>query len=192
MSAQPQPRYTPEEYLAVERSLEFRHEYYRGEMFAMGGASREHNLIAGNIHAVIHGQFAGRPCEVYQHDKRVKVGTSSMYVYPDVVATCESPRFEDDIFDTLLNPQLIVEVLSDSTAGFDRGFKFENYRQIGSLKDFLIVEQTRAHVEHYYRDHGPWILEEAHGLDAMILLPSINGKLTLADVYAKVILAPEA
>lgn len=186
MSAQLKQRYTPEEYLAIERKLESRHEYYQGEMFAMSGASREHNLISMNIAASLHRQFANQPCEVYQHDMRVKVTTIGMYVYPDVVATCKKPRFEDDTFDTLLNPQLIVEVLSESTEGFDRGMKFESYRKIESLHEYLLVDQNRPHIEHYSREHGPWVLSEAHGLESALLLPAVNCRLDLADVYAKV------
>jgi Uma2 family endonuclease len=188
MSAQPKSLYTPEEYLRIERSLEQRHEYYRGEMFAMSGASRAHNLIGINVSASLHAQLADRPCEVYQNDMRVKAATAAMYFYPDVVATCENPRFEDDAFDTLLNPQVIVEVLSDSTASFDRGAKFEAYRQIASLREYVLVDQSRAHVERYLRDveQNRWVLDEAHGLDAEIELPSLACRLKLSDVYAKV------
>ena len=187
MSAQPKRLITPEEYLAIERDVEAKHEFYRGEMFAMGGASREHNLITGNVGASLHAQLANRPCEAYQNDMRVKVAATGLYTYPDVVITCEKPRFEDDKFDTLLNPQSIVEVLSDSTEKYDRGKKFELYRQIESLREYVLVSQDRAHVEVFARDgDGPWELSEATGLDAAIDLPAIGGRLALADVYAKV------
>ena len=118
---------------------------------------------------------------------RVKVAATGLYTYPDVVITCEKPRFEDDKFDTLLNPQSIVEVLSDSTEKYDRGKKFELYRQIESLREYVLVSQDRAHVEVFARDgDGPWKLSEATGLDAAIDLPAIGGRLALVDVYAKV------
>lgn len=187
MSAQPKRLITPEEYLAIERDVEAKYEFYRGEMFAMGGASREHNLITGNVGASLHAQLANRPCEAYQNDMRVKVSTTGLYTYPDVVITCEKPRFEDDKFDTLLNPQSIVEVLSDSTEKYDRGKKFELYRQIDSLREYVLISQDRAHVEVFTRDgDGPWKLSEATGLDAAIELPVIGCRLQLVDVYAKV------
>lgn len=187
MSAQPKRLITPEEYLAIERDVEAKHEFYRGEMFAMGGASREHNLITGNVGAALHAQLANRPCEAYQNDMRVRVSTTGLYTYPDVVVTCEKPRFEDDKFDTLLNPQSIVEVLSESTEKYDRGKKFELYRQIESLREYVLVSQDRAHIEVFARDgDGPWKLSEATGLGAAIDLPAIGASLALADVYAKV------
>lgn len=187
MSAQPKRLLTPEEYLAIERDVEAKHEFYRGEMFAMGGASREHNLITGNVGASLHAQLANRPCEAYQNDMRVKVSASGLYTYPDVVVTCEKPRFEDDKFDTLLNPQSIIEVLSDTTEKYDRGKKFEFYRQIDSLREYALISQDRAHIELFTKgDDGVWKLSEATGLDATIELAAIGCRLSLADVYAKV------
>ena len=192
MSAQPKQLLTPEEYLAIERDVSTKHEYYRGEMFAMGGASREHNLITGNIAASLHAQLAHKPCESYQNDMRIKISSTGLYAYPDVVVTCEKPRFEDNHFDTLLNPQLIAEVLSDSTEQYDRGKKFEHYRQIESLRDYLLIAQDRPHVELFTRgEDGVWGLREATGLDAAIELPTIGCTLALADVYAKVSWAAE-
>lgn len=187
MSAQPKRLITPEEYLAIERDVEAKHEFYRGEMFAMGGASREHNLITGNAGASLHAQLANLPCEAYQNDMRVKVGASGLYTYPDVVVTCEKPRFEDAKFDTLLNPQSIIEVLSDTTEKYDRGKKFELYRQMESLREYVLVSQDRAHIEVFARDgDGSWKLSEATGLDSAIELTAIGCRLALADVYAKV------
>jgi Uma2 family endonuclease len=184
---QPKRLLTPEEYLAIERDVEAKHEFYRGEMFAMGGASREHNLITGNAGASLHAQLANRPCEAYQNDMRVKIAASGLYAYSDVVVTCEKPRFEDDKFDTLLNPQSIIEVLSDTTEKYDRGKKFELYRQIETLREYGLISQDRAHIELFTRgDDGHWILSEATGLDAAIEFAAIGCRLALADVYAKV------
>lgn len=192
MSAQPKPALTADDYLAIERAAAAKHEFYRGEMFAMGGASREHNLITGNIGASLHAQLLQRPCEAYQNDMRVKVSASGLYTYPDVVVTCEKPRFEDEHFDTLLNPQAIIEVLSETTEKYDRGKKFEHYRQIESLREYALVAQDRAHVELFTRgDEGVWSLSEATGLEATIAFPTVGCQLALADVYAKVSWASE-
>jgi Uma2 family endonuclease len=191
MSAHPKRLLSPEEYLAIERDVPEKHEYYRGEMFALGGASREHNLITGNVAASIHAQLSGRACESYQNEMRVKVSPTGLYAYPDVVVTCEKPKFEDKVLDTLLNPQAIVEVLSDTTEKYDRGKKFEHYRQIASLYEYLLVTQDRPHVELFTRGtDGVWRLTEATGLEANIELPTVGCRLSLGDVYAKVTFPP--
>lgn len=178
---------SPEEYLKIERASEIRHEYYNGEMFAMSGASRAHNVIAGNIFAEFRAQFRNRDCESYQSDMRVKVDCKGLYTYPDVVATCDSPTFEDEELDTLINPRVIVEVLSKSTEDYDRGTKFEMYRRIPSLRDYILVAQDRVHVEHFQRQESDrWILEDFNTREGMLLLDSIACELRVADVYTKV------
>jgi Uma2 family endonuclease len=187
MSAQPKRLLTPEEYLAIERDVEAKHEFYRGEMFAMGGASFSHTQITIAMSAALYDQLKNGKCHVSANDLRVKVAANGLYTYPDVVVTCEKPRFEDDKFDTLLNPQSIIEVLSDTTEKYDRGKKFELYRQIESLREYVLVSQDRAHIELFTRgDDGLWKLSEATGLDAAIELTVIGCRLALADVYAKV------
>ncbi|MEX2167756.1 MAG: Uma2 family endonuclease [Pirellulales bacterium] len=187
MSTQPVPYLTPADYLAIERKSDVKHEYYRGEMFAMAGATREHGLITLNIGANIHAQLASRKCEVFTSDMRVKVDETGLYTYPDVVATCEQACFEDLRGDTLLNPQLVIEVLSDSTENYDRGKKFEHYRRIASLREYVLISQEEPHVELYSRQaDGGWLLTEAKGLEATIELPAIKCRLKLAEVYAKV------
>lgn len=187
MSAQPKRLLTPEEYLAIERDIEAKHEFYRGEMFAMGGASFAHTQITIAASATLYDQLKNGKCHVSANDLRVKVSASGLYTYPDVVVTCEKPRFEDDKFDTLLNPQSIIEVLSDTTEKYDRGKKFELYRQIESLREYALISQDRAHIELFTRgDDGHWRLSEATGLDAAIEMAAIGCRLALADVYAKV------
>ncbi len=186
MSSQPKTELTTEEYLAIEREAEIKHEYYRGEMFAMGGASHRHNLVSGNVFADIHSELKERDCQVFTNDMRVKVCPTGLYTYPDVIVTCEQPQFEDNHFDTLLNPQVIIEVLSDSTEQYDRGKKFEYYRQLASLKEYVLVSQDHAHIERFSHQDGKWVLSEATGLDAALELPSVDCQLKLADVYAKV------
>jgi Uma2 family endonuclease len=187
MSTGPQRRYTEAEYLAIERDVETKHEYYRGEMFAMSGASRQHNRITVNISALFHDQLKNRKCEHFINDMRVKVEASSLYTYPDVVITCHEPRFLDQNVDTLLNPQVIIEVLSDSTEKYDRGKKFEQYRTIPSLREYVLISQDRAHIDRFaLNEQGQWVLNDASGLDAVIELVTIGCRLPLAEVYAKV------
>ena len=135
MSSQVKVYYTPDEYLALERKAEYKSEYFGGEIFAMTGASRKHNLVAGNIFAALHLQLKKRPCEIYPSDMRVKVSPTGLYTYPDVAVVCGEPMFDDEQKDTLLNPTVLVEVLSKSTASYDRGEKFEHYRKIKSLAE---------------------------------------------------------
>jgi Uma2 family endonuclease len=187
MSVQTQQRFTPEEYLARERQAQYKSEYFNGEIFAMSGASREHNLISMNIGAALHFQLRQRPCEVYAGDMRVKVSLTGLYTYPDVVVVCEEPQFEDAEVDTLLNPTLVVEVLSPSTEDYDRGRKFEHYRTLASLQEYVLVAQDKRHVAHYVRQaNNTWVFSDTTGSDAQILLPSINCALSMGEIYAKV------
>lgn len=186
MSLQPQPRYTPEEYLALERKAAYKSEYFAGEIFAMSGASEQHNLIVVNVAATLHAQFRGRPCRVYANDMRVKVSPTGLYTYPDVVALCSEPQVDDEQKDTLLNPTVVVEVLSPSTEAYDRGDKFEHYRKLASLQEYVLISQEKPHIEHYLRQpDNQWLLSEATGLQDSISLPSINCALMLAEVYDK-------
>jgi len=187
MSSQPQPRYTPQEYLALERKAEHRSEYFAGEIFAMSGASERHNLIALNVAASLHAQFRNRSCKVYASDMRVKVSATGLYTYPDVVALCGEPQFDDEQKDTLLNPTVIIEVLSPSTEAYDRGDKFGHYRKLASLAEYVLISQDKPHVEHYVRQpDNQWLLSEASSLQDSVQLPSINCTLVLAEIYEKV------
>lgn len=186
MSTVSQPFVTPQEYLALERRAEGKSEYVNGMVYAMTGASREHNLIALNVASELRTQLRGRPCETYTSDMRVKVSATGMYTYPDVVALCGEPAFEDAQVDTLLNPAVIVEVLSESTERYDRGENFAHYRRIASLREYVLVAQDRARVEHYARRDEQWLLTEIDGLEGELALPSLGCTLRLADVYERV------
>jgi len=187
MPSPPKPGYTPEEYLALEREAEYRSEYFAGEVFAMSGASERHNLIVSNIVAALHTQFRKRPCKVYASDMRVKVSATGLYTYPDVVALCEEAQFDDDQKDTLLNPTVIIEVLSPSTEAYDRGEKFAHYRKLTSLAEYVLISQDKPHVEHYVRQpDNQWLLSEASRLQDTVRLPSISSTLVLAEIYEKV------
>lgn len=182
--------YTVEEYLAFERAAEFKHEYSSGEIVAMAGATREHNLITGNVARRLGNQLEGKPCETYSNDMRVRTSPTA-YAYPDVVVVCDEPQFEDSELDTLLNPTVVVEVLSKSTEARDRGEKFSDYRAIESVKDIAFVSQYRPRVEHYVRQaNDEWILHEVSDPAGAIVLRSIECTLTLAEIYERVKFPP--
>ena len=190
MSAQPQAIHylTPQEYLEIERRAEYKSEYFDGEMFAMAGASRAHNQITTNVVGELHPQLKKRPCRVYTNDMRVKVSATGLYTYPDIVAFCGPARFDDNQKDTLLNPTVIIEVLSDSTEAYDRGKKFQHYRTLESLQEYVLISQQECRVEHYVRQPGnQWALTEVHDLTEVIQLSSIQCQLALADIYDKVV-----
>src|SRR5947207_2358678 len=188
MSSQPTTQLTPEEYLAIERRAEYKSEYIDGEMIAMTVASRRHNLIAANISREISQQLRGRPCEEYGSDMRVRVPSTRLYTYPDVVVVCGEPQFEDDYVDTLLNPTLIVEVLSESTELYDRGKKSGFYRTIESLAEYLLVAQDECRVEQYLKQpDGRWLLSDYRSPEDVVELSSIQCSLALKEVYDKVI-----
>jgi len=187
LSALPDRVWSVEEYLASERVSEQRHEYLDGAIYAMAGASVAHNLIVGNTLAALHSQLRQRPCQVYPSDMRVKVKPAKLYTYPDLSVICGQPQLEDDRHDTLLNPTLIVEVLSPSTGSYDRGKKFQYYRMLPSLREYLLIAQDAVHVEHYLRQTDfQWLLTDLNDLQASLSLPSIGCTLSILDVYEKV------
>ena len=187
MSSQPKTRLTPEEYLAIERKAEYKSEYFNGEMFAMAGASERHVLIVTNVVAELRGQLRRRPCTVYSTDLRVRVSPTGLYTYPDIVVVCGQPQFADAQRDTLLNPTLIVEVLSESSKDYDRGGKFEHYRSLASLNEYVLIAQDKHHVEHFVRQpDNRWLLSETNWLEDTIHLSSIDCDLALIEVYDKV------
>jgi Uma2 family endonuclease len=189
MVSQPVPYLTPAEYLALEREAETRSEYHDGELVAMVGASRVHNLITVNCSREVSAQLKGRPCETYANDMRVSVPAVNRYFYPDIVVVCGEPQFEDSSVDTLLNPTVIIEVLSDSTERFDRGRKFAYYRTLPSLRGYLLIAQDEYRVDAYRKgDDGRWLLEDAQGRDATLPLGIEGCTLVLGDVYDRIAL----
>lgn len=143
--------YTPEEYLALEREAEYRSEYISGHIYALAGAGPAHNIITSNLNGELRDQFKKGPCRVFATDMRVKVSASGIYTYPDVVAVCGERRYDDKRKDTLLNPTVLIEVLSPSTEKYDRGKKFEHYLTLETLQDYVLVAQDRVHIEHFTR-----------------------------------------
>jgi Uma2 family endonuclease len=187
MSSQAKQHYTAEEYLTLERQAAYKSEYYAGEIFAMAGVSRWHNLIVANVIGELRAQLKGRPCTTYPSDLRVKISPTGLYTYPDVTVFCGDAQFEDTQQDTLVNPTLIVEVLSDSTEAYDRGGKFAHYRKLPSLQEYVLIAQTKPHVEHYVRQpDNRWLLADADSMQQTLHLPSIDCHLALSEVYDKV------
>ena len=181
-----QANLTPEQYMALERKATIKSEYLNGHIYAMAGASREHNLITINISSGLHVQLADQSCEAYVNDMRLKISPTGLYTYPDVVAVCDEPRFEDTDFDTLLNPIVLVEVLSPSIEAYDRSEKFAHYRRLKSLQEYILVAQDRVRVEHYLRQGVQWLLTGLSDLDDVLYFTSIGCNLPLREIYAKV------
>jgi Uma2 family endonuclease len=185
MSSLPNYYLSPEEYLAIERRAEYKSEYVDGVMYAMAGGSERHNLIAGNLITELNIQLRTVPCRVYPSDLKVRVPDSKRFFYPDVSVVCGEPQFADDEKDVVLNPILIVEVLSESTAAFDRGKKFQSYQQIESLQEYLLVSQDEHLVEHYLRqEDSHWLYTKVSGLDGAIYLQ--QGNITGRDTSQRV------
>lgn len=183
----PKTKLTPAEYLAKEQKADFRSEFYKGEMFAMAGASFEHTLAKDNLAGEARSALKGRHCKVLTSDIRVKVDPTGLYTYPDIVICCDKPTFEDNVFGTLPNPQVLVEVLSDSTEKYDRGVKSQHYRQIASLQEYVLVSQDRPVIERYVRQaDGDWLLTEFSGLDRVFEFASVPAKVPLSEIYRDV------
>jgi Uma2 family endonuclease len=184
MSSIPNIYITPEEYLAIERKAECKSEYIDGEIFAIAGGSERHNLIIANIIAGLHAQLLGSSCRVYPSDLKVRAPKPRFFFYPDVSVVCGETRFHDERKDVVLNPVVIFEVLSEATAAYDRGKKFQDYQQLDTLAEYILVSQDDVLVEHYVRqDNGSWIYTKLSGLDTRLVLPSIKSQLDLSFIY---------
>jgi Uma2 family endonuclease len=188
----PEKIWTPQEYLNWERQSPEKHEFIQGKVFAMAGASREHNLLVGNIVRLLGNALANRPCEAYPSDMKVRIPATGDYVYPDASALCGRPEFADQEDDILTNPQVIFEVLSDSTENFDSGEKFEGYKSIDSFKEYVLVSQEEVLIEHFVRGpDGSW-MPTIHRAGDEFELSSLRCKLAVNDLYLKVFGAPGA
>jgi Uma2 family endonuclease len=183
--AQPAVKYyTQEEYLAFERESPERHEYYQGEIFNMSGASYEHNVIEDNVRVSLGSFLKGKNCRSLGSNLRVHVQKNTLYTYPDILIVCGEPKFLDNTFDTLLNPSVLFEILSPSTANYDKGTKFELYRDIESLKEYVLINSTKMHVEHYQRNtEQSWTLTEYKSLEDSFELKTISKPMILAEIY---------
>lgn len=187
MSSQQKTLLTPEKYLEIERKAEFKSEYYKGEMFAMAGGTIRHGTIVINLGRELSLQLKGKPCSAYSSDVRLRVSPAGLYTYPDLMVVCGEHQYADDHKDTVLNPVVIIEVLSDSTRDYDLGRKFQLYRTLRSLGEYLTVAQDKPHIEHWIRQQeNRGVLSEFNELSQSIQLTSIDCVLSLAEVYDKV------
>jgi Uma2 family endonuclease len=186
MALQPQAWLSPAEYLAIERQAACRSAYVAGEMFAMAGASRRHNLIVANVIRILGNQLLESPCNVYPSGMRLKIPRTGRYTYPAVAVAC-AEQFEDEHRDTLLNPVVLIEVLSESTEAYDRGKKFEEYQCIESLVEYILIAQDHYSVARYVRqDQRTWLYSVLQSPEDIVHLNTIGCQLVLQDVYAKV------
>jgi Uma2 family endonuclease len=184
---EPRKQLTEAEYLALERRAEFKSEFYDGEMFAMAGGSPTHSLIATNLAGELRARLKGKPCLPYNSDLRLKIEATGLCTYPDLSVVCGPLQFAPGQDDTFVNPTLLAEVLSDSTEAYDRGKKFEHYRQIPTLREYLLVSQKEPRIEQFLRQpNGEWTLREAAGLAAVLTLVSLDITLSLAEAFANV------
>ncbi|HXG94517.1 MAG TPA: Uma2 family endonuclease [Blastocatellia bacterium] len=185
------PIFTPEDYLALERASEIRHEYLDGFVYAMAGESPEHSTIRFNLAGIVHAQLKDKPCRGFSPNMRVRTGSSGLFAYPDLMVVCGEPVFHDKHRDVLVNPTVIFEVLSPFTEGYDRSEKFLRYTaQTASLKDYVLVYQNKPRVEHYSRQpDDTWPCTEVERLTSVLYLPSIDCQLPLAEIYDRIALA---
>ena len=187
----PVPRFTPEQYLQMERQADYRSEYLSGEIFAMAGASEAHNLIVTNVIGELRAQLRGRPCRTYPSDMKVEVGPAGLFTYPDVNVVCGQPRFHDERRDMVQNPILVVEVLSPSTEAYDRGAKFAQYRRLDSLTNYLMISPNEYRAELFVRQpDNRWLLSEVTGERQSIVIKSIGCEIQMAEVYDRVEFEP--
>jgi Uma2 family endonuclease len=184
MATLPTSLLTEEQYLAMEREAEFRSEFHSGQMFVMAGGSFNHSALSNRMGSLLD-QHVPAGCRTLNSEMRIKVSAAGLYTYPDCAVVCGNPEFFGDKQDVLLNPLLIVEVLSPSTEAYDRGKKFELYRTIPSFREYLLVHQDRRHVEYYSKqDDGSWLLREHSGAEAVIALERVGVLIGLGDLYA--------
>ena len=202
MSTAEKRRLTPQEYLAIDEASEIRHEFLDGEIFAMSDTTFWHTLIKDNLSQALRNKHAAKDandCYVLTSDQRVKVSATGLYTYPDILICCGEPVFDEEIRNTLVNPRVLIEVLSESTERYDRGAKFGHYRQLASVQEYLLIAQDRPCVERYVRepaagDSPPaadrWVLTAVTDAAGSLLLESVGVEVTLADIYDRVVFPP--
>lgn len=179
--------FTPAEYLAMEQVAEYKSEYYGGQIYALAGGSADHSLIAGNCIHILNEQLEAEPCRVFTSDMRLLVQPSGLYTYPDAMVICGKIKFVERRNDTVTNPSLIIEVLSESTREYDRSTKFDFYKQMSSVSEVVLVESEYARVECYRRGQGDqWTIETYDTLEAIARLESLACDFPLRRIYHKV------
>jgi len=178
---------TPEEYLAMEEISEIRHEYYQGEIFAMAGATNDHNLITGDVYTRMNLALTEKGCFVYMTDMQLWVQANSLMTYPDVMVVCGDPKFYEDRTDVIANPIVIVEVLSKSSKDYDRGDKFKLYQSIPTLQEYILIDQYTIYVEQYYLETPKkWAVREYNRLTDILQFAKIDFQISLQDIYRRV------
>ena len=179
--------YTPEEYLEFEEIAEYKSEYYQGEIFAMAGASINHNRITGNVFTGLNQGLTKKNCEAFINEMRIWVSSKDLFTYPDILVICGKPEFYPNRNDTITNPLIIIEVLSDSTKNYDRGEKFEFYRSIPTFREYILIDQYKIHIEHFYiADNEKWTLVEYNDLSDILKLTKINFNISIKEIYSRV------
>jgi len=179
--------FTPAEYLAMEEAAEVRHEYYQGEIYAMAGAFPNHNRIVRNFGSELSLALKGTNCEAFMNEQRLWIQAKGLFTYPDIMVICGKLEFYENRKDTVINPLLIVEVLSDSTQKYDRGEKFEFYHSLPTFQEYILINQHKAHVQQYYLETpNQWISKEYNHLTDILKLAKINFQISLQDIYYRV------
>jgi Uma2 family endonuclease len=187
MATQPVSKVSEEEYLRLDRAAEYKSEYVGGEMFAMSGGTLRHAELSTSWAAELRMKLRGKNCHIYSSDARLRSSASGSYIYADISVVCGKPQLHEGASDILTNPNVVIEVLSPSTADYDRGKKFELYREIASLSEYVLTHTDAPHIEHFVRQADEsWIFREYRGLESSIVLPSIDCEVRLADLYAGV------
>ena len=198
VSYQPNDLISPQEYLEIEAQSLEKHEYFNGRMWplhdpenrfphAMAGASTAHVRLTGAVYAALHSQLRGSTCEPMMNDQRIRIQETGLYAYPDVLVVCE-PEYSDDRFDTITDPVAIIEVLSPSTAAYDRGDKWAHYQLLPSLRDYVLVAQNQMRVEHFARQEGDaWLLNFYQNADDVFMLSGVNAQLNVGEIYERII-----
>ncbi len=176
-------KFTAAEYLAMEEVAPYKSEYHRGEIFALSGGTWDHSVIASNLTRLLGNVLAGRPCRVVNSDLRIHVKTEELYTYADVAVVCGKPRFLERRTDTVLNPVLIVEVLSPSTRDYDRGAKFALYKSIPTLQEYILIDSDNAQVECFRRRDAGWMVAAYPGLEGRLQFESLDCEISLKDLY---------
>jgi Uma2 family endonuclease len=190
LEAQAKKYYTVEEYLEIEASTEYRNEYYDGDIFAMAGASYNHNIIVENLYLALGNHLKGKKCRPHMIDMRLWIKRKRVYVYPDIMIVCGEPEIVNhkitEAGDSITNPTVIIEVLSESTKDFDHGGKFLLYRSIESLKDYILVDQIEVHIEHFYKtSKNEWVLHDYNDVNQSLEISSINFQMSLTGIYTE-------
>ena len=187
MQSQTQLYYSPEEYLALETDAEYKSEYHDGQIVPMAGGTPNHNQIAGNLYASLNFALKGQPYRVFIGDMRLWIPQQRLYTYPDVMVVSGQLQFAEGRKDTITNPSIIIEVLSESTENYDRGEKFRLYRTIPTFQEYILIEQLEMHIEQYSKTAtSQWLFSEYDGENAILALTTIQFQISLSDIYDKV------